>query len=194
MTHEIYLDIDGVLNRWQLDHMSMRCGRKITEEDWSTELGWDIVGVCEELTGEPITSAEFWASVSEYSWSSANKSELFTMLIHESAKIVGCENVHVVSTVPPDRSPESYSGKARWCRDFLPEWLQENVRLVTGKKHKLAKPGRLLIDDATHNVVEWEDAGGEAILVPRPWNSHYGLDPKQFVKKSLVLWGKKVCG
>lgn len=182
---EIYLDIDGVLNRWMIHEMSRRCGRTIAEADWPVHLGWDIRGVMHHITGRMMGNLEFWNSVPESSWVDAPKSELFGYLIDKSAEIVGRENVHVVTSVPPDRNPAAYSGKAIWCSRHMPEWLCENLRVVTGKKYKLAQPGRLLIDDATHNVEAWDQAGGQSILVPRPWNVNHECDTIGHVRYHL---------
>ena len=46
--------------------------------------------------------------------------------------------------------------------------------IFTGAKKFIAGPGRWLIDDKDANVEAFRAAGGQAITVPRPWNSEHG--------------------
>lgn len=188
MKAEIYIDIDGVLNRWLLHEMSRRLGWQIKDSDWPLWYGWDIVSVYNHLTPQykPIAADDFWKFVPESSWVNAPRSELFDLLMERPASIVGRENVHVVTTVPRDRNPAAYSGKAKWCIEHLPEWLQSQVYMVTHDKSRLARPARLLIDDADHNILAWQAEGGATIQVPRPWSANYRLGQQDDTARLVV--------
>ena len=42
--------------------------------------------------------------------------------------------------------------------------------MLAGSKAQLARPDTLLIDDKDENIAEFVAAGGQGILVNRPWN------------------------
>jgi len=62
--------------------------------------------------------------------------------------------------------------------------------LFSWHKEKLAAPCRLLIDDRSENVKAFRDAGGSAILVPRPWNDGSRERFESFLQ--LSTFGKEV--
>jgi len=173
MNFEIYLDIDGVLNRWLRNELSRRFAWEMKFEDWPLEHGWDIVAVHNQFVDPQhrLTKEKFWSTVTQGSWVNAGRSNLFDLLVTACPSIVGRKNVHVITTVPSDRNPAAYAGKAIWCRENLPEWLQSQVFMTTHDKSRLARPRRLLIDDADHNCEAWQRQGGPVFQIPRPWNS-----------------------
>lgn len=59
-------------------------------------------------------------------------------------------------------------GKIEWCQRYLGRDFKRII--ITDNKAELARSDRLLIDDADHNVESFIEAGGQAILYPRPWN------------------------
>ena len=69
----------------------------------------------------------------------------------------------------PSSQPGSASGKLRWIKRHFPEMRRHFI--LTPKKHLLAAPGRVLIDDWDKHTDHWKIAGGTAILFPRIWNS-----------------------
>jgi 5'(3')-deoxyribonucleotidase len=185
MSKLAYIDLDGVLARWQLHEVSRQCGRTITEADWCPILGWDIVSVIAKLGGPAYeTPAAFWATVTEESWATAPRTEHFDKILEGCVDLVGRENVRICTAPPPDHNPSAYSGKAIWMKRELPEWLHRNV-VLTERKYELASPDRLLIDDADHNREEWMGAGGPLILIPRPWNEHHGVDVDDYLRFSF---------
>jgi len=173
----VYIDIDGVLARWQLHEVGRQVGRKITEADWPLHHGWDIVSTVHELGGRDYRShpMEFWASVTESSWSTAPKTEEFHYILARSVALVGQDNVRICTAPPPDHNPAAYSGKAIWIKTHLPAWVHRQV-IFTENKGELATASRLLVDDADHNNIAWTTACGPCILVPRPWNVNHDLD------------------
>jgi hypothetical protein len=65
-------------------------------------------------------------------------------------------------------------GKLRWIERHMEErWLRRYI--FTPVKEAFARPGVVLIDDCDANVTAFRDAGGRAVLVPRPWNAQWRL-------------------
>lgn len=85
---------------------------------------------------------------------------------------VGLEKVYL-STMPMPNL-ETPTGKMMWIHDNLPIYLDRTIISTRNvPKSFLAKPGALLIDDKDENIVEFIAAGGQGILVPRPWNREF---------------------
>ena len=102
---------------------------------------------------------------------------------------LGLEKVYFLTGMMPN--VETASGKMMWVRDNLPIYL-DRVILTTLKVSKtfLVQPDALLIDDYDKNVEEFQEAGGNAILVPRPYNKKrkYSDVASQMVKKELEAY------
>lgn len=78
-------------------------------------------------------------------------------------------------------------GKMRWIRREIPDY---NNRVLFGAaKHFCAHPGRLLLDDAEHNIAAYEEAGGSVLLVPRLWNHKH--EQHKNVPQHIEEWFKK---
>ena len=105
------------------------------------------------IDGDPV----FWHNLKPYPWA---------QLLPLRALRVG--PVRVLSKA--HNHPHCYAGKRWWCNQILPGL---KLWLVDDEKHLLARSGRLLIDDADYNVEAWRNAGGQAILFPRPWNKRH---------------------
>jgi rfaE bifunctional protein nucleotidyltransferase chain/domain len=107
---------------------------------------------------------DFWESAP---WTSDGRDILHVGLDHFPP-----ESVFLCSS--PTRDSSSAMGKLRWIERHLDEsWLRRYV--LTPCKHLLARPNVVLIDDCDANVRQFVGLGGQAILVPRPWNSFYAF-------------------
>jgi len=99
---------------------------------------------------------------------------------------LGLEKVYLLTMPMPNL--ESASGKMMWINDNLPIYLSRTI-ITTREVPKafLARPDALLIDDKDENVEEFRTAGGNAILVPRPWNKAFKDSDvaSQIVRKKL---------
>lgn len=85
---------------------------------------------------------------------------------------LGLEKVYLCTKIMPNI--ESASGKMMWIQDNLPVYLDRVIIMSLGvPKYFLARPDTLLIDDRDKYVEEFTAAGGQGILVPRPWNKAY---------------------
>ena len=81
---------------------------------------------------------------------------------------------------------ESPTGKWAWIRDNLPIYLKRTI-ITQAPKHLLARPDTLLIDDKDENVDGFREAGGKALLIPRPWNrAHLQADRTVEVVKEFL--------
>jgi len=161
----IYLDIDGVLADF-IGGVMKAFDLEYDYNKWPGALGPDGWNWFESfgLTFDQVDAectAKFWAGME---W------------MHDGCDMFNLVNggpvgAHLLTT--PMKNPESTTGKLTWIEKYLNNKWRKNA-IVTGAPKKLfARPGALLIDDRDKNVEEFRAAGGEAILVPRPWNKLY---------------------
>ena len=112
----------------------------------------------------PGTIAEFWEELPESFWENLNFTPegpaIIDLLAEEGIKAT-------ILTSPPWAGA---TGKQRWIQKNLPEYFDHDRYLIGPSKTCVARPGAVLIDDAEHNIDSWVAAGGQGILVPRPWN------------------------
>jgi len=157
----IFIDMDGVL----VDFTSGICsalGKEGMEDQIDNWEIWNVLG---------ITETEFWAPcASECFWENLRWTEEGTEILARALLAVGPENVFLFTS--PADFPRSFSGKAKWIKAHLPNFGRQV--LMGPAKYLYAKPGHLLIDDSDINVKAFRAAGGQTILVPRPWNVNRG--------------------
>ncbi len=172
----IFIDMDGVLADCQAG--------------LSTLHGFDDPYLREESLGEwelsrllDMTPAEIWEPCGREFWASLPTIDGYLELLHACELMVGQESVCLLTS--PTLSPECSAGKVEWIYRHLPNYRRQF--LIGPQKHHCAKFGSLLIDDADHNVDKFRDHGGDAILVPQPWNSAYSMrdQRKQLVHAEL---------
>lgn len=172
MIDTVYLDIDDVCNRFTMYALQQAgCGQILyNEKAYPVECGFDIVAACNKLHPEKRdwNLKTFWNSVHRDLWASVPESIEFRRLLIGCEKLVGRENVILLSS--PTLCPESLAGKLEWIHSNCPPWMHRNY-LIGPAKVSCARPGALLIDDADKNVVAFAAKGGRVLLVPRPWNS-----------------------
>ncbi len=176
----IFLDLDDVLNQftlWALQRVGCPVG------PWSYELfkpkwGFDIVRAANALhPNEVFTEESFWGSIGRSVWACAPRSEHADELLSLCAAYVGRENVFILSS--PTLDPECLAGKLEWIQDELPRWIQRQY-MFGPRKWICANPRALLIDDSDVNVCSFRGVGGQAITVPRPWNSLHEITDDDF--------------
>ena len=78
------------------------------------------------------------------------------------------DDVYLLTTPMPNEG--SWPGKYRWVLNNLGPVVAKKLIITTTSKSIVAGPDTLLIDDRDKNVEEFREAGGDAILVARPWN------------------------
>ena len=123
---------------------------------------------------------DFWANLL---WLDDGKA-----LLQGVIEIVGAENVCLCTS--PTLDPSSAMGKLQWIRRELPEFWARRDYDLTPVKWRHATPHTILIDDCGEQVEKFIEAGGKAILVPRPWNSLWQFegDVVQHVKDHLYAF------
>lgn len=82
--------------------------------------------------------------------------------------------------------PDSAAGKMMWLSRHMPAYAKNYIFCTD--KAEVARPDRVLVDDNDHNVLGFRAAGGQAVLVARPWNSaHLMVDSTlDFIKHDLA--------
>lgn len=172
MIKTVFLDMDGVLTDFQ----------KAICEKFDIPHPPQIYNFFESVRTQvnDICTIDFWASLE---WMYDGK-EIFSKVID----FCGINNIYLLTVSMPN--PGSGTGKILWVEKHIPTLIKHLI-ITQAPKNLLAKPDALLIDDKDENVIEFRRAGGQAILVPRAWNSLYNQANKslEIVKQSL----EKIC-
>ena len=170
---QLFLDLDGVLcdllggveilMNVELDHTHGSI-------DFMEELG--------------ISKKEFWESMSIENWASLPK----THDADEILKLVEEFKPVILSANTQYGSANCISGKIEWMKRNIPDYYEDDRWFFGKKKFKLAHPNAILIDDYEFNTKKWEAAGGDTILVPRPWNENgkLGVNTLDYVYNKLM--------
>jgi hypothetical protein len=175
----IVLDIDDTLNSLTLTIMGSIFGCPVGPYDYNrfpTEVGYDIISAVNKmknLTGDDEWQLEeFWNAIPRDLWATAPLAPEWDYLIKRSAQLVGKENVLLAST--PTKCPEAHAGKVDWINTYMPKWMHRQY-FITPRKWHLANSASLLIDDHDLNIEKFREEGGQALIVPRPWNNSHGI-------------------
>jgi hypothetical protein len=108
----------------------------------------------------------FWSDMQEYPWAMGMISKL-----QEYGTVVFCTS--------PSWNPYAAAGKIMWLQARFGKPFRNYV--ITNQKHLLAAPRTILIDDMPAQVDTFEEAGGDAILFPQPWNDGPALTEDEVV-------------
>ena len=167
MINTVYLDMDGVLVNF-LGGLHKSLNIPYSYENYPYEKGkWNMFTDIKGFDDIPATFKEcndccttsFWRHLD---WMHDGRDILRTIL-----GTLGLEKVYFLTMPMPNL--ESASGKMIWVNDNLSIYLKRTI-ITQAPKHLLARPNTLLIDDKDENVDGFCEAGGKALLVPRPWN------------------------
>ena len=164
---KVFLDMDGVLVDFARPAFKLH---GIDYINYPPNFGWDIIGAINSVSPHPISELEFWGKMDEYFWATLPKTRLCDRLVTAAIDYFEIENVIILTS---GGSPEAACGKLRWIKHNLPIGMDV---LIGASKHLLAGPSAILIDDCDAQVNKFREFGGEAILVPRPWNSSYARE------------------
>jgi len=185
MIRRIFLDIDDVLNRLTMTVLH-HWGCPVEVDDYSAYpagLGYDVIGAANRLGDRRFTEAD-WLTLPRSLWAAVTPSTQCDWLITRCVELVGSDNVCLLSAATD--SPECLAGKLEWIHTYLPSFFHKQY-LIGGPKRFCAGLDALLIDDRDRNIEEFRDAGGHALLVPRPWNSLAHLDTSLYLDRRLSL-------
>ncbi len=188
---KIFLDLDDVCNKFTMHALkAVGCpveagGLHLFNPEW----GFDIIQAANALyptcdSHFKFTSEWFWNEIDREVWVTAPESDEFRELLKRCEDLVGSNNVHILTT--PVKDPESLAGKLEWIHEHFPEWMHRQY-LMGPQKYLLADSLSLLIDDSEKNVMEFRRHGGQAILVPRPWNSLHSVNTEAHIHGNLDI-------
>ena len=189
---KVFVDIDGVLADFATEVLLVH-NAGVSQSDcidveafmsqwprgefemWD-RMGYESVGdFWEMIAGSP----SFWNAMTPYPWA--------TQLML-AARVFG--DVSILSS--PSGDPKCWSGKKSWRDAYFPA----TPLILCKEKELIATPDRLLIDDRDEGVDKWRDAGGQAILFPRLWNSNHEWEGSPMVYLGMELakfQAKKAC-
>lgn len=171
---EIFIDLDDTLNKFTMEALAeVGCvgNQQNPLSNYNPAWGWDIIKAANALhPHRKFTPEQFWRSFPKNFWASLPQSDEFDFLLEESIKLVGKDNICILSS--PTWDPACAAGKLEWIQEFCPLWMHRQY-LLGPEKFRCAKPGALLIDDNGDNTNKFYAKGGRTILVPRPWNRRH---------------------
>lgn len=158
---KIYLDMDGTISDFVLG-IHRACKIKFSYAKYPYEPGnyYVLADLYEKvdkiMLTEIINSTSFWANlpVMKDGMNIYNKIKNHDVYILTATGDFMCE-----------------IGKKIWVKNNL--GLDEDRIIFEKDKFKYATADTLLIDDYDKNVDQFIEAGGRAILVPRPWNKRW---------------------
>ncbi len=182
MIETVFLDIDGVLADFRKGiHLAFDkvYDYPLLTPKWKF---WDDWPDVNSKMVNTICTSDFWTNL-EWMYDGHD-------ILREVIKYFNPEQIYLLTTPMPNI--ESATGKWMWVKDNIPEYYKRTI-ITQAPKGLFAKPGTLLIDDKDENVEEFIAGGGDAILVPRPWNKlHKDKDCAWFVVASELV--KRVNG
>jgi hypothetical protein len=185
MIRKIFLDLDDTLNNMTLPGLhEAGCAIGVWQfEAYKPEWGFDILHAANELHPDRkfTNHREFWRELDYRFWATLPMSVEIDLILDWCEHTVGRQNICVLSSVAPMVGNHVYGAKIDWVTRNLPSWMEKNV-LLGCPKHFCASHDSLLIDDADHNIKAFRAAGGQAILVPRPWNVLWDTDTESHLK------------
>jgi len=182
-----FLDMDGVIvDLATALHKRYNLPFSYHDSSYPYESGWWDIWPPKSLGMSPL---EAWNDLDEDFWVNVGWTKDGPDILVYLESIFGPENICLLSA--PTLS-HSVSGKFKWIEKNLPQYLKRF--LIGPAKRFCAYEDAVLIDDRDKNVEEFIDAGGQAILVPRPWNSlhhksHISALEIYFVLRSLIESG-----
>lgn len=110
--------------------------------------------------GIEALGVDFWRKLDAYPWAN--------WLMAQCERLAGgWDNLIILSS--PSLCPNSASGKVLWLQDRLGRDFRSY--LLGSRKEFCARPDTVLIDDTEHVCQAFVQAGGHALLFPRPWNA-----------------------
>ena len=135
-----------------------------------------------------MTDEQFWAPIYEMGasfWYGLSRTSYFMDVVDMMYRTDLSQWVYVATSPQPHQ--DCYQGKFRWIQRALGYEFARQRFIMLRDKHRLAKPGAVLIDDSDANVKAFNAAGGYGIVFPTLGNSLYehASNPVKYVKEQL---------
>lgn len=154
LSKELLLDMDGLLTDFQREMLRRHQPHNLKYENVTWNF-WAQMGKTKE---------QFWKVADEEFWKTLEWCPEGEALLRSLERIVGRKNICLLSSP----GVGSMDGKEYWINKNIPEY---NSQFFFGReKWRVARADTLLVDDSDQNCIEFTNAGGKSILVPRPWN------------------------
>jgi len=187
---KIFIDLDDVLVDFSIAALAeVGCpvnswSYRTNLSKWNPEWGFDIILAANTLhPSKNFTREEFWNALPERFWERLTETPEYKLILAHSYNLAGSENVFILTA--PTNQPYVAQAKMKWMqanRPVPPEQL-----IITKRKDACADDTSLLIDDSDKNINAFVKAGGNALLVPRPWNSLHGIDTYGYLANAFRL-------
>ena len=167
MINTVFLDMDGVLVNF-LGGLHKSLNVPYSYENYPYEKGkWNMLTDIKGFDDIPATfeqcndccTTSFWRHLR---W----MPDGYDILTAVEYKFTPAQ-IYLLTTPMPNI--ESPTGKWLWVKNHMSMYYKRTI-ITQAPKHLLARPDTLLIDDKDENVDGFREAGGKALLVPRPWN------------------------
>jgi 5'(3')-deoxyribonucleotidase len=169
---QIALDMDGVLVDCVRGCMRLYGVEPPAGDRYDDITEWDgISAAVAQRSGRPLDEAEMWGRVGQQPeswWAVLEPTPWADALVREVCALVGIENVSIVTCPLGVGYAASAAGKLQWVRRHFP--TLERAVILAKRKGLVAAPGRLLIDDGDHNIIDWAATGAPTMTWPAPWN------------------------
>jgi hypothetical protein len=178
MIKRLFLDLDDTLNSFTLPVLAM-LGCNVGHFDYHKyphEVGYDIMEAYAKLKprgAKTLTIPQFWDSIPREMWASVPRSLECELILDLADSHFGRRNICLLTS--PTKDPNCLAGKADWIQGNMPSFLWRQF-LIGPRKYFCAREDSLLVDDSDEQVNAFRAHGGNAILVPRPWNSLHGTN------------------
>lgn len=176
---KVYLDVDGVLCDF-VRGVNAFFGTEYSYTKYPYDLGkWDILDDIAGGIGFKVVNAicteNFWVNL-PWMWDG------YSLYQRVMTKF---DDVSFLTTPMPNA--ESWTGRFKWLEKHTGPSMAGKITITRESKAIVANPDSLLIDDRDKNVDEFRAAGGDAILVPRPWNRLHKYRHKTFEYVDMAL-------
>jgi len=181
----LYLDCDGVLANFTLGVCNVL--GFTYEEIFINREPKPVPVPINQLYNVPFDEVDrrigvdFWAELEKFPW--ADELINFAESIFQDNIIVctsaGTPGTHFFNNAA--------IGKGYWFGKYYPKYAKNLV--LCNKKHLLAAPNKILVDDIEDNTTPFSAAGGKSIVFPQWWNNRYNLlytnDWFEIIKKEI---------
>lgn len=171
----VLLDLDGTL----LDFATPACELLGIDYVYDNPKNYGIANI-ENIVGMP--KKEFYNKLGYEFWANLT----FLPDAHKILDIV--EQAYpgnVILLTKLIDNPGCAQGKLDCIKRLLPQYYHKTLLCTGYIKHHCSSRHHILIEDNELNVKDFENEGGQAFLLPRPWNSDW--EYKDIAVESLKL-------
>lgn len=174
-----FLDMDGVLVDWfagSMNHFALSWD-KFKSADRPVHHHWI-------LHQANLTIDQYYERCDETFWANLDWSIDGREILKAVESTFYPNNVCILTS--PGPSHHAAHGKILWIKKHMPQYMDRF--LIGSPKELCASTNKVLIDDSDKKVINFRIHGGEAILIPRPWNKNHSLDTLTYLKESLNFY------